>query len=283
MSDNSPFGFGRFVPGFDFLQNLTKGATSGMPAMPSLSGWVAPTLSVEDLDKRIAELKTVQFWLEQNARALTATVQALEVQRMTLSTLKGMNVAMGDMAQAFGKGVDAFTAAGSAPAPSPAATFTAPPPPVPEPPKAATEASAATDAAAPSGDTAPGLSDPLLWWSALTTQFQEIATKAMQDMAPQKATFDATLDATREMAEEAIKTATSMAQPFVASATQAAAQAAASAKATAKPASSKAASPSTGKATAKAGAKTSAKPAAKASSKTGSSTTAASRKRSGSA
>ena len=41
MSDTTPFGFGRFVPGFDFLQNLAKGAAAGMPAMPAaLSGWV---------------------------------------------------------------------------------------------------------------------------------------------------------------------------------------------------------------------------------------------------
>ena len=58
----------------------------------------APTMSVEELDKRIQELKAVQFWLEQNARAITATVvQALEVQKMTPATLQGMNVAMGDM------------------------------------------------------------------------------------------------------------------------------------------------------------------------------------------
>ncbi|WP_200849891.1 PhaM family polyhydroxyalkanoate granule multifunctional regulatory protein, partial [Raoultella sp. 18099] len=75
--DTSPFGFGRFVPGFDFLQNLAKGATAGMPQMPSLSGWVAPTISVEELEKRIEELKAVQFWLDQNSRALSATVQAL--------------------------------------------------------------------------------------------------------------------------------------------------------------------------------------------------------------
>ncbi len=72
-----------------------------MPQMPPLSGWVAPTISVEELEKRISELKAVQFWLDQNSRALTATVQALEVQKMTLSTLQGMNVAMGDIAKAF--------------------------------------------------------------------------------------------------------------------------------------------------------------------------------------
>ena len=101
-SDNTPFGFGRFVPGFDFLQNLAKGASSGVSAMPGLTSWVAPTVSVEELEKRIGELKSVQFWLEQNTRALAATVQALEVQKMTLATLENMNVAMGDMAGAFG-------------------------------------------------------------------------------------------------------------------------------------------------------------------------------------
>ena len=101
MSDNTPFNFGKFVPGFDFLQSLTKGAANNSAQMPSLSSWIAPTMSVEEVDKRIQELKSVQFWLEQNSRALTATIQALEVQKMTLSTLEGMNVSMSEVAKAF--------------------------------------------------------------------------------------------------------------------------------------------------------------------------------------
>jgi hypothetical protein len=62
---------------------------------------VAPTFNVEDLDKRIQELKAVHFWLDQNSRALAATIQALEVQKMTLATLQGMNVSMGDVANAM--------------------------------------------------------------------------------------------------------------------------------------------------------------------------------------
>lgn len=97
--------FGKLVPGFDFLQNLTRqagdAAGNGMPKMPSLGSWVAPTLNVEELDRRIEELKAVQFWLDQNATALKATIQALEVQKMTLSALQGMNVNMADMAKAF--------------------------------------------------------------------------------------------------------------------------------------------------------------------------------------
>ena len=111
MSNASqPFDFSQFVPGFDFLKNLAGGAaagsgaaTSAVPGLPSLASWVAPTLSVEEVDKRIQELKTVQYWLEQNGHALKATIQALEVQKMTLSTLRGMNVRMEDIASAFTK------------------------------------------------------------------------------------------------------------------------------------------------------------------------------------
>src|SRR3954454_1549882 len=98
MSDNTNFGFGKLVPGFDFLQNLAKGAAK---TMPSLQSWVAPTLNVEELDKRISELKAVQFWLDQNGKALAATIQALEVQKMTLATLRGMNFSMAELASAL--------------------------------------------------------------------------------------------------------------------------------------------------------------------------------------
>ncbi len=205
MSDTTPFGFGRFVPGFDFLQNLAKGAAAGMPAMPAaLSGWVAPTMSVEELDKRIQELKAVQFWLEQNARAITATVQALEVQKMTLATLQGMNVAMGDMVGAFGAAqpFKAQPQASAAPEPQPAPAAPAPA----AAPKSAEAASPQADAAQAEAK-APGMVDPMQWWGALTNQFQQLAANAMKDAGTHHAAFEAT----REMASGALKTATDMA------------------------------------------------------------------------
>ena len=90
--------FAKLVPGFDFLQSLVKNAGS---ALPSMGQWVAPTLNPEELQKRIDELKTVQFWLEQNAKMLGTTIQALEVQRMTLSTLQTMNLQMTDLRDAM--------------------------------------------------------------------------------------------------------------------------------------------------------------------------------------
>src|SRR5213595_1031453 len=101
MSDNSNLGFGKFVPGFDFLQNLAKGASQTLPQMPNLSSWIAPTLNVDELERRIRDLKAVHFWLDQNSKALLATIQALEVQKMTLATLQGMNFSMGELANAL--------------------------------------------------------------------------------------------------------------------------------------------------------------------------------------
>ena len=60
----------RMVPGFEFLQNMMKGASAGLPGVQGFGQWVAPTLDPQEIDKRIQELKTVQFWLEQNARLL---------------------------------------------------------------------------------------------------------------------------------------------------------------------------------------------------------------------
>src|SRR5437868_3730972 len=192
MSDNENFGFGKFVPGFDFLQNLAKGASQTLPQMPNLSNWVAPTLNLEELEKRIGELKAVHFWLDQNSKALGATIQALEVQKMTLATLKGMNFNMGDVANAFKlKAADTVmggvqkmseTAAGAASAVSGAAGGAAT--------KARSARKKAGGAAAPTKGAAKagnGVVDPLQWWGALTQQFQQIATSAMKDAATQTA------------------------------------------------------------------------------------------------
>ena len=188
MSDTSAFGFGQFVPGFDFLQNLSKTAAQAAPAagaVPGMSSWIAPTLSIEEIDKRIQELKAVQFWLDQNATALKATIQAMEVQKMTLSTLQSMNVNMADLAKAFTAKPPTPEAAAEA-APEPKSSIFSPKPkpataPKPEPePKA--EPAPASQPTAEAANDKPAV-DPMQWWGALTEQFQGIAAAAMKDVA----------------------------------------------------------------------------------------------------
>jgi hypothetical protein len=154
------------MPGFEFLQNLVKNAGA---ALPHIGQWVAPTLDPQELDKRIQELRTVQFWLEQNARMLGATVQAMEVQRMTLSTLKTMNVQMDDLRKSLQVPVP--------PAPQAAA-------PKPGRPTTAAASPLGAPAAAEPQPKPAGAVDPLQWWSALTQQFTELASAVIQEGVP---------------------------------------------------------------------------------------------------
>jgi hypothetical protein len=98
MASNKKQSVMGMMPGMDFVQNLWKAAPSIAQTLPpSLTQWIAPTTNVEEIDKKITDLKAVQAWLETNANMVKATVQALEVQRMTLSTLKSMKVNVGDV------------------------------------------------------------------------------------------------------------------------------------------------------------------------------------------
>jgi hypothetical protein len=234
MSDAPSSGFGKFVPGFEFLQNLAgqaaggvaQGISQNIPQLPNLGNWVAPTFNVEDLEKRIEELKAVHFWLDQNSKALGATIQALEVQKMTLSALKSMNFSMGDVANALKiKAADTLAGFTGSVAQPPAqfagleipprtygnaapAAPEAEPEPTPVSPPAPRKTAAKKSAAA---SPAPGgVVDPVQWWGALSQQFQQIASNAMKDVARQTA-----LDTTRQVAsgltDQAVKTATGMA------------------------------------------------------------------------
>ena len=154
MADHSGFNFDNILPGFDFLKQFAQANPAA--GMPSAAQWVTPTLDPAELDKRIQDLKSVQFWLDQNAKALSATIQALEVQRMTLSTLQSMNVGMADVAAAMtGK------------------------------PAAAKTETAASDTGSQAAI------DPMQWWGAIGQQFQTIASQAVADMQKHTDTFTA--------------------------------------------------------------------------------------------
>lgn len=156
----------------EFVKNLwggmhVPGVTAPVPGMG------AAGLSTEELDKKITDLKAVESWLNLNLGMLRGTIQALEVQRGTLATLK----AMGDsMAQAMQR-------AGSDPAlAQPFAQFfaqSAAAPPAPD---------AAPDGAASAPDTSQAnaaMPAAVAWWNMLQDQFrQAVATAMPQAPAP---------------------------------------------------------------------------------------------------
>lgn len=157
----------------EFVKNLWGGMQipGTMPGMPPLPG---AGMSVEDLDKKIADLKAVEAWLTLNQNMLHGTIQALEIQRGTLATLK----AMGDsMAQAMGQtkvGESSvapfaqFFAQMAQTATPPAQT---PPTPTPPPPPAPDAAQAdAAGAAMPAA---------VAWWNLLQDQFRHAVASTM--------------------------------------------------------------------------------------------------------
>lgn len=141
--------------------DLMKTMLGQMPGGSAIPGFLLPTVDVEELDKRISDLRAAESWLEVNLNMLRATIQGLEVQRNTIAAIHSLG-AMGQVAMPTPK---AAAPAPSTEPPSPA-TMGGLPPGWPTPSGAPTAASTpvssepveTTDPAepeAPSDDAAP--------------------------------------------------------------------------------------------------------------------------------
>ncbi len=65
----------------------------------SLPGMVAPTFDLDELDKRIKDLKAVEGWLRMNLSMLQMTIQGLEMQRSTVGAVQAMGQMAADAAK----------------------------------------------------------------------------------------------------------------------------------------------------------------------------------------
>ncbi len=75
---------------FEFMQKMWN--PMGFP----IPGMIAPTMNVEDLDKKIAELRAVETWLTMNTGFVQMTVKTLEMQRAGLESLQAAGKAAAD-------------------------------------------------------------------------------------------------------------------------------------------------------------------------------------------
>jgi hypothetical protein len=100
----------QYADPFEFLKRMWG------PMGQSLPGMVTPTLDVNEVEKRISELKSVETWLSMNLNMLKMTIQGLEMQKATLTAMHSMGAA----AQQAGVAAQQ-AAAGSADAPGPRA------------------------------------------------------------------------------------------------------------------------------------------------------------------
>ena len=66
---------------FDFFQKMWN------PTSFPITGMFTPTMSVEEVEKKIAELKSVENWLKMNLSFLQMTIKTLEMQKSALQSL----------------------------------------------------------------------------------------------------------------------------------------------------------------------------------------------------
>lgn len=199
MNTNSP-GSG-FPFGGNMLENLemmSKAWGAGLAQMPgfaapasmaqSIPSMMLPTLDINELDKRITDLRAVEQWLALNANMLRATIQTLEVQRNTIATIQTLGTtmmrapAMAQEAQAAAAAAMApRSASGSARETSSSAASEAA-----QAASAGTSASRRSKRAAASAEaTPPNVAEmplnPAAWWANLQDQFTRIAAAAAGD------------------------------------------------------------------------------------------------------
>lgn len=191
--DLSKMAFGGLGQMFDGIDSV-KRAWSMFNAPSAL----VPTLDVDELDKRIADLKAVEQWLNLNVSMLRGTIQGLEIQRGTLAAVKAFGSsftsAMPGGAARAETGASAPDTTADWPRSSPAKPFAtaATPQAAPSEPARTRARSAASRAAteeafAPSqskaasagqSGTAPGI-DAGAWWNLLQGTFNQVAQAAL--------------------------------------------------------------------------------------------------------
>ncbi|WP_027785563.1 MULTISPECIES: PhaM family polyhydroxyalkanoate granule multifunctional regulatory protein [Burkholderia] len=176
------------------------GATHGLPpSLSSMSDMMSPLTNVEELDKRITDLRAVEQWLKLNLGMLQSAIQALEVQRATLATLRAFGAfAQSSMSAAEEAAVAAAQAAKTA------STGEAAP---------AADAAASAAADAPEGGPAQQPFDPAGWWNLLQTQFNQLASLAMAQPGVQPAAPGAAPPEAAAAPEPAAKPAAAAAAP----------------------------------------------------------------------
>jgi hypothetical protein len=170
-------GIGAMTDTLDFVKNLWGGMS--VPGM-GIPGMIMPTLSVEEINKQISDLKAVESWLTLNMNMLRSTIQALEVQSATISTLQSMSATLSAAIKPNSDRKEATPASEKAAEP-----------PVEAPKSAATSGSepaskptpSTKDGGADASSEAP-IGNPAIWWNMLQDQFKQAVNTAMASEAP---------------------------------------------------------------------------------------------------
>ncbi len=207
---------------------MMRKAFAGLGGPAGMSGGLglSPPMNPEELERKIAELKSVENWLKLNLSMLSSTIQGMEVQLATIATLKSFMAAGAPNAQ--GANAQAAPASWFGGWPATPAQSDDRPQSQPEPPaqsplqpqtRTAAESSAESQASARgasnaeqgAGTTASAAAPAAAqaWWDMLQQQFSQVAAATAASMAlkPAAATGKAPAKTARAAKKAPIKAA----------------------------------------------------------------------------
>ncbi len=211
--NNNPFVLPGFGQSGDMAQNpliasmeMMRQAWQGLASTggANAAAMSAP-VSVEDLEKRIADLRAVENWLRMNLSMLSSTIQGMEVQRSTIATLKSF------MTSAAGA-----SSASNGPSPLEVALGMMSPSPAGDGSSSKAAPGSAKSKGSADADKAGTSAAAQAWWDMVQKQFDTLAaatTATLQGAesvkaAAQQASTGASADSTLGRAESKAKTQT---------------------------------------------------------------------------
>ena len=147
------------VPGAGAINDTLEFVRNFWGAM-KIPGMSMPSMSPDDINKQIADLKAVESWLQMNMNMLRSTIQTLEVQSATLTALQAMS--------------DSFARAST-----PSASHGSNDKPPFESPFARAAEPPAADGSADAAAMAAQFANPAAWWNTVQEQFSQAVNTAM--------------------------------------------------------------------------------------------------------
>lgn len=166
------------LPGADTMTDTLEFVRNMWGSM-KIPGMTMPSLSPDEINKQITDLKAVESWLQLNMNMLRSSIQALEVQSATLTALQSMS-------QSFTQAVNPAGDANDKPVfESPFAAFNA------EPDRQADKPAADNGAELPDpAAMAAQFANPAAWWNVVQDQFSQavnqVVTPPAKKPAPKK-------------------------------------------------------------------------------------------------
>lgn len=218
MSNPNIFGAEAMTNSVDFIKKMWGGM--GVPGM------VVPIISVEEIDKKVTDLKAVEGWLSLNLNMLRTTIQALEVQSATLTALKSIGALMpsadsktppkfneSSAAEHLSEGAAAWATMASqfpfsfmpekanaaneaVPQPTPAPIAEPAPPAMPENVTSETNTAGVSEGQA--------ATNTGVWWDVLQNQFKQVVSNVMATEAAATISPKATTSARKSVAKPSV-------------------------------------------------------------------------------